>query len=325
MLFRSDLRQFTGNTDFNSQTDVRFVLSEIEKIEDRLQASLPYPYNVNLFSHIYILITRLRKVGSYANLKRKRIRKEDINGKTFLYQLSKSVVLDISHYINQDIPSIEIDTVFEYLVSSRFGDDLTTDNIPNQVVKITNSLVNEVSKRMGCNFIGIVNELQKHMEPLINRLRNNIFINNNLLEQIKMEYTDLFNVVKSASALVFPSCDLSIPDDNEIGYLTLYFAQAIESQSKRINAVIMCATGIGTSELLKIKIEKIFPNFNIIAVTSNNDLSVNKNNVDLIISTVKVSDKIKVPSVIVSALFTQRDQNLVERAVDKIGRSSYEN
>ena len=46
---------------------------------------------------------------------------------------------------------------------------------------------------------------------------------------------------------------------------------------------------------------------------------------DLIISTVKVSDKIKVPSVIVSALFTQRDQNLVERAVDKIGRSSYEN
>ena len=87
----------------------------------------------------------------------------------------------------------------------------------------------------------------------------------------------------------------------------------------------MCATGIGTSELLKIKIEKIFPNFNIVAVTSNNDLSVNKNNVDLIISTVKVSDKIKVPSVIVSALFTQRDQNLVERAVDKIGRSSYEN
>lgn len=91
-----DLRQFTGNTDFNSQTDVRFVLSEIEKIEDRLQASLPYPYNVNLFSHIYILITRLRKVGSYANLKRKRIRKEDINGKTFLYQLSKSVKLSNS-------------------------------------------------------------------------------------------------------------------------------------------------------------------------------------------------------------------------------------
>ena len=136
---------------------------------------------------------------------------------------------------------------------------------------------------------------------------------------------DLFNVVKSASASVFPSYGLSIPDDNEIGYLTLYFAQAIESQSKRINVVIMCATGIGTSELLKIKIEKIFPNFNIVAVTSNNDLSVNKNNVDLIISTVKVSDKIKGPSVIVSALFTQRDQNLVERAVDKIGRSSYEN
>ncbi|WP_195922522.1 BglG family transcription antiterminator [Lactobacillus crispatus] len=319
-----DLRQFTGNTDFNSELDVKFVLREIEKIENRLQASLPYPYNVNLFSHIYILITRLRKAGNHANLNRRKVKKEDIADKTFLYEISEVVVSDISHYLKQEVPAAEADTVFEYLLSSRFGDDLVSNNISSQVTKITNDLVEEVSTKMGCNFFEITNELEKHMEPLIKRLKNNIHINNNLLEQIKMEYTDLFNVIKTASTKIFPSYELSLPDDNEIGYLTLYFAQAIESQPKSVNIVIMCATGIGTSELLKIKIENIFPNFNIVAVTSNNDLSVNKNDVDLIISTVRVSKQIKVPSVIVSALFTHQDQKLVEQAVNKIWRDKHE-
>ena len=319
-----DLRQFTGNTDFNSELDVKFVLREISKIEDQLQASLPYPYNVNLFSHIYILITRLRKTDGHADLHRTKLKKEDLGEKAFLYKISESIVSDISYYLAQDIPANEADTIFEYLVSSRFGDDLVVNNISSKVTKITNSLINQVSAEMGCNFFKINNELEKHIEPLMKRLNNNIHINNNLLEQIKMEYTDLFNVVKKASRVVFPDYELGIPDDNEIGYLTLYFAQAIESQPKRINIVIMCATGIGTSELLRIKVKNIFPNFNIVAVTSSNDLSVNEDNADLIISTVKVSKQIKVPSVIVSALFTQQDQDLVEKAINTIWRKKNE-
>lgn len=319
-----DLSQFTGNTDFDSKLDVRFVLHEIKKIEDRLQTSLPYPYNVNLFSHIYILITRLRKAGNYADINHKEVRKEDIKGKTFLYDVSEIVVSDISHYLNQHIPNSEANTIFEYLVSSRFGDDSVDNNISTEVTRITDELVTEVSSKIGCNFVGIVNDLKKHMEPLIKRLKNNIHINNNLLEQIKIEYTDLFSIVKKVSMTVFTEEGLNIPDDNEIGYLTLYFAQAIESQPKSVNVVIMCATGIGTSELLKIKIANVFPNFNIIAVTSNNDLNVNKYDVDLIISTVKVSKKIKASSVIVSALFTQQDQNSVEQAVNRVWRNKHE-
>lgn len=320
-----NLKQFIGNKDFNSEYDVRFILHEIEKIEDKLHTSLPYPYNVNLFSHIYILITRLRKAGNFVELSRNEIGKEDITGKTFLYEVSEQVVSDISHYLKQNVPDNGANTIFEYLVSSRFGDDSITENISDQVMQITNELVEQVSDKMGCNFIGIINELEKHMEPLIKRLKNNIHINNNLLEQIKMEYTDLFNVIKEVSAQVFPKFDLTEPDNNEIGYLTLYFAQAIESKSKQVNVVIMCSTGIGTSELLRIKVQNVFPNFNIVSVTSNNDLSVNKDDVDLIISTVKVSDKINVPSVIVNALFTQKDQEIVERKVNEIWSKKNEN
>lgn len=319
-----DLKEFTGNKDFDSEYDMKFALREIEKIEAKLQTTLPYPYNINLYSHIYILLTRLRKVGNYADIDLKRIKTEDKTNRIFLYKISKEVVEDISKFLKLSVPVSEADTIFEYLVSSRLDNDLTVTNMSKQVSVITNELIILVSQKMGCNFSRIDNELEKHMDPLVKRLKNDIHVNNNLLEQIKMEYTDLFNAIQVASDNIFPKYNLPIPDYNEIGYLTLYFAQAIESQSKKLNVVIMCSTGIGTSELLRIKVKNIFPNFNIIDVTSNHDSNINENNTDLIISTVMVSDKIKVPSVIVSALFTQQDQQSVEKAINKIERKKYE-
>lgn len=313
-----NLSQFSGNKDFNSKYDVNFVLREIEKVEDKLQTTLPYPYNVNLFSHMYILINRLRNAGNYADINRPQIKNSDIIGKTYLYQISQEIVKDISNYLHKPIPKNEADTFLEYLASSRFDDDSMTEKVSTNVSSLTQQLVEKVSEKTGCSFVGILNNLEKHMEPLIHRLENDIHVNNNLLEQIRMEYGDLFDAIKEVSSKVFRDNGLSTPDDNEVGYLTLYFAQAIENQPRKLNIVIMCSTGIGTSELLKIKVQNVFPNFNVVAVTSNNDLSVNKDNVDLIISTVRVSKKIKVPSVIVSALFTTKDQEAVEKAVDKI-------
>lgn len=82
----------------------------------------------------------------------------------------------------------------------------------------------------------------------------------------------------------------------------------------------MCATGIGTSELLQIKVKKAFPNIDIVGVTSNNDNKVNYQDVDLLISTVQVSEKIKVPHIVVSALFTKKDQKIVQEKIDEIVR-----
>ncbi len=43
--------------------DALFVLNQIKKMEKNLKITLPYPYNINIFSHLYILITRSRNVG----------------------------------------------------------------------------------------------------------------------------------------------------------------------------------------------------------------------------------------------------------------------
>ena len=47
--------------------DVLFILDQLKLIEKQLQLTIPYPYNVNIFSHLYILISRLRKVHRLPN------------------------------------------------------------------------------------------------------------------------------------------------------------------------------------------------------------------------------------------------------------------
>lgn len=43
------------------EKDKNFVYHQISTIEKTLNVSIPYPYNINIFSHLYILISRFRK------------------------------------------------------------------------------------------------------------------------------------------------------------------------------------------------------------------------------------------------------------------------
>ena len=315
-----DLKQLPKSTDFSQKYDVQFVVSEIDKISYLLQTTLPYPYNVNLFSHLYILISRLRKNGTNYQV----ANKAGLDQKVFnsnIYQISKQVVNDISNYLSIRVPNVEADYIFAYLSSSRFINKTVAITTSKQVVKITKDLIEEVSSHFHYDFSFIEDRLEKHIQPLINRLKNHISVNNNLLEQIKMEYQQLFNIIQTAAKKTFTKYQFEEIDENEIGYITLYFAQALEENSTRLKVVIMCATGIGTSELLKIKVKKAFPNIEVLGVTASNNSHYDYRNVDLLISTVRVSTKIAVPSVVVSALFTKKDQTIVQNKIDEIVRN----
>lgn len=81
----------------------------------------------------------------------------------------------------------------------------------------------------------------------------------------------------------------------------------------------MCATGIGTSQLLKTKIHNTFPNISIYDVIGTSELSDFKTkNIDLIVSTIVPKESIDVPVVLVSSLFTEKDKSLVRNKIRKI-------
>ncbi|WP_057879572.1 BglG family transcription antiterminator [Companilactobacillus kimchiensis] len=315
-----DLTQIVDNKNFKQKYDVNFVTRQIEFIEDRLGIKIPYPYNINLFTHLYILLSRYRE--SKTALK-KIIVKRNIETDDQLLNISKEVIQNISIYLGINIDNKEIYYVYEYLSSSSFnGQNILKTEPDDEVINITKSLVSEVYRRLGVKNYDheiISDKLEKHIRPLLNRLKNNIKINNNLLEQIKLEYGDILDAVAKGTSVIQQEYHLNNIDENEAGYITLYFAQDIEENRRKVNALIMCATGIGTSQLLKTKVHNSFPEIKIVDVIGTNELNgLDISKVDLIISTIVPNKPVKVPIVLVSSLFTEKDKSLLHKRIKEI-------
>ncbi|MGL6299689.1 PRD domain-containing protein [Streptococcus iniae] len=91
--------------------------------------------------------------------------------------------------------------------------------------------------------------INKHMRPMIYRLKNKITIENQTTEEIKKRYSILFNIVWLASKIVTDSYHIDFLD-SEIAFLTIYFQIAVEKIEKPLEIVIVCPHGLATSELI---------------------------------------------------------------------------
>lgn len=88
-------------------------------------------YNVNIFSHLYILIKRFRRgkkvqykdkinIGSkYHHLK---------ESNSIFWKVSNDVIHNTADYIHREIPSAEIYYLLEYLISMRYNHDFAIDD-----------------------------------------------------------------------------------------------------------------------------------------------------------------------------------------------------
>lgn len=87
----------------------------------------------------------------------------------------------------------------------------------------------------------------------------------------------------------------------------------------------MCSSGIGISELLKLKIEAEFKNLDIVEVVSSHNADAvlaNHPNVKLLITSVNLSSSVAIKTVLVSALMTSEDKKNIETAIEEL---AYEN
>lgn len=307
--------------------DADFVLKQIRDIEQNLHIVLPHPYNINLFSHIYILISRFRKAGlrsfNYGvNISKDELKKMDAEPN--LKEMSAKIVKNIERYLITTLPDYEVYFLFQYLISSRLqGKEEEKEIFPDTVQEITQFFIDQIAEKSGSRLSSrkLFTNLAHHIKPLLNRLEHGIRVRNNLLEQIKLEYAQSFLDVEEIAEAASRQFQLPKINEDEIGFITLYFAQVLEENPNKIKSLIMCTTGIGTSELLKVKIGKKIPDIEILDVISTRNIHsvlVKFPNVDLIISTVKLDASIEVPSIVISAMLTVDDQERLLTRVEEL-------
>ncbi|RHJ28275.1 BglG family transcription antiterminator [Lactococcus lactis] len=311
--------------------DNNFINSQVELIEEQINQYLSYPYDWTIKLYLSIIVKRVREgkiswnIPKITNIEEKLVSKNKV-----LATLAKQIMQNLSHYLNFSFDKIEQLLLFQTLYAINLN--------RQESLKVDDELAHEIIKHITLQFFDksdfknlkqidrLQEDIYQHILPMISRLRLGLHVENNLLNEIKLKYNHTF--VKLSTIIASINKELAFEtkiDEAEIGYLTLYFEKFYLEITTNKKVLLVCSTGIGTSELLKIRIKKKVPNLNIIGTMSNRQAEKNKEyvqgNTDLILTTIDTPIKEigDIPIIMISPLLTENDIQKINYILEDSG------
>lgn len=282
----------------------------------------------NLVVHIAIACRRIES-EQYVKL----VNQDEVDiQKKKEYDVAKAIIREIEQIFKITFPAIEISYVAMHLLGTKLFLDTDGINIKNNFDKdILSTVEKMVSRVEGVMKIGIIDDQELiaaigiHLKPAIHRYKNHMNVHNPMLEAIKVNYPIAFDAGVIASHVIEEDFNIKV-DENEIGYIALHFGAAIERaklQSKPKRCLIVCTTGLGSSQLLLYKIKAKFSNqLTIIGATQLHNLTqYSKENVDFIVSTVPLPDSINIPHIVIDTLLGNEELDKIEEMFDGTKKS----
>ena len=206
-----------------------------------------------------------------------------------------------------EISPFEIEAMAYSLLA--YGFSIQSADYIQNIEEQVNELIEKVSSLLSLDLTKdkhLKLMLSNHISKMIFRLRNQIYITNPAIEEIKKQYSSLFNVIWIAIRDLGKYYEINIPNE-ELAFIVIHFQLAIEKILKPLNVVVICQNGIATSELIMSKLHKIFD-----ADAKITNISVREidfydlSNIDLIISTISLPD-ITIPVIEVSPILTKEE------------------
>lgn len=176
----------------------------------------------------------------------------------------------------------------------------------------------------------LVNDLTIHMLSTYYRARYRIAYQNPLLPEIKANYRETFEITRNA-VQPFESFTSSKLSDDEIALITVYFSGALHSTNlplqRKDGVMVVCSSGIGTSQLLITQLRSHYPSVNFIGPYNTFQFeNADFNHIKLVFSTIDLPRQthdcqiVTVPVMPGPADWPQIDQQL--RLVNLIGATN---
>ncbi|MGY3715853.1 BglG family transcription antiterminator [Sutcliffiella cohnii] len=192
--------------------------------------------------------------------------------------------------------------------------------------KLIKKVIEDISTKLHVNLshdFSLYQGLLAHMEPSIFRIKQKLDIFNPLTDEIKRKYPVLFMAVKKSLEQIF--IDIDFPED-EVAFIVLHFGSALlmNEEEVKINAVVVCPTGIGASKMLASRIQKELMEIKDIEILSINDFqSATLDEYDVVISTVRLPFT-NVDYILVSPLLREEDidtiKSYLQNNIEKVTR-----
>ncbi|MEI3611588.1 BglG family transcription antiterminator [Pseudogracilibacillus sp. SO30301A] len=293
--------------------DVDRVLNDI--LNEQPEFILTDRNYVNLMIHIMLAMERIQsgKVIENTNLGKW----EPFDHETL--SLAKKIVKHLEQVSSLTFPEIEVNYISLHLAGAKVTkkqDMITDQNEEFTWIELTQSFIRSVEFYLDESFEGdqlLFEGLVSHFVPVFNRLKFGLQIHNPMLEKIKEQYPAVFTACATACELLTEKTGYEIPED-EVGYLAMHIGASLlrieEGLKEKYKAIVVCASGLGTSMYLSTKIRSEIKSIEVEAVVSVNELSdwlKEDYEIDIIISTVNLPYVEKEKMVVVSPFLKKED------------------
>lgn len=290
--------------------DMEFISNVIKDAENQMGNTLSdYAFN-NLLIHIAISIKRLQ-LSKDILMDEKEL---DNLIRTPEFSIASGITKMIEDKYNIEIPKSEIGYIAIHLLGSNVMDKEEDNNEYLYVQLVAATLIESVQKNVKYDLFmdsQLLEGLIQHIKPMLYRLIHKINISNPLINDIMIKYKDVFEYVEKGIDFLKNDLNIKLISNEEIGYIVLHFMASLEriqnKNKKKPKVLVVCATGIGTSKLLAIKLKSVF-DIDIVDTVSSHEVrnAISGKNIDFIVSTIEINDK-DIKSITVNAFLTERD------------------
>lgn len=239
-------------------------------------------------------------------------------------QTAKNIIYRLEKSTGILLPDIEIRNIALHLRSKELNNKLLLSKSISEL-ELRNQVIEglkKIEQKTNCLYSEdsvLVDGLMTHFIPFILRLNSEEKIQNPLLKEIKTDYKFLFNQSKQAFLNMKIIKDKEISDD-EWAYIALHIISAHERQISKSKAriVVICATGLGSSQLVKMRLENELGSKLIIKdVISYYEITEEiLKDIDFVVSSIDLSNIVfSVPIVNVSVLLNEKDIKEINKVI----------
>lgn len=241
------------------------------------------------------------------------------------YLIAKKVAAAVERELTAELPEEEIGYIAIHLAGKQTlytpGSDADANLvISDEVWNVVSRMLEMVWNAFHFDFrndLELRMNLARHIVPLSVRLRYRMRLDNPLLSDIKQRFPVAYSMALESSCILAEEYGNALSED-EVGYIALAFALAIERQKSehpRKNILLVCASGQGSARLLEWRYRQEFGTWLDrietcdVAHVASRDLT----GIDYVFTTVPLERKLPVPVREVKYFLDDEDVNSVRR------------
>ena len=277
----------------------------VMKSDNPYLMELPFDTLVFVLLHIFVSFIRVSQKHT-VTLSKEFL--EELQQQPFFDEI-KAITDVLADYYHIQFNEMEVRYLQVYCISLQ-NSKSTNESDEQEAIEVASALIDSWSEQLQLPLKDdeeLFDSLYAHLYPAITRFRHNILIENPLIHEIHNLYKNTYKIAENSVSYINDKYQIQVSKE-EIGYLALHLAAALDYFKEPLKTILVCNSGIGTNNLLINKLKEQIPEINI--VDQESFVSIYErplDDIELIISTIELHLKTTKPILKISPLLKDYD------------------